>query len=147
MSKPVGFPQIDCSETSIDLPYPDAGGRKDRWVEEKGETYTNLDGDILIGNRKFRYVGEYVFSSISYSDAETIKSLFNRKVLIQFTPWNDVPTVTCGCYITGFEMREDRLNRRYHLMLKVKALGLVSEKPETEISYTGRQLHRSAGTA
>lgn len=147
IEKPKGPPRIDIHGTSIVLPHPDEGGRKDRWLVEKEDAYKNLTGRQLIGVRKHRYTGDFRFSLVSWKNVENIKKMYNRKIQVQWWPWSDLLTLSMGCYIRKFIPEEGENYEHYHLVIRVEAVDLVDEVPETEVVHTGRFLYQSAGTA
>jgi len=83
-----GVPVISYNNTAYELPKPIKGGRIERYIPET-KSYKNTDGNIVTGENKWRFSGEYHFEQVDSDVIDTIINIYNEMRNIRWIPHGD----------------------------------------------------------
>ena len=117
-----GDPAISVNGTLIQLPEPTIKSLE-RPIDETVQ-FTNLNGTIISGTKKYRYHAEFDFGHIEDSSLiEEIIGLFSSKARFTFIPHSDNPFINYKCLIK--EMRPDPMDGKINFdTLAIVLLGV-----------------------
>jgi len=125
--------------STIDLPTPAKGGRKENWVNTT-EVHENIDGELIAGVPKFRFEAEYEFGLIYGKDGDTtavqgglidkLSELYNEKTSFNLVPHSDIRFVNYDVIVEELEIPKlDGIVSQNSLKVKLKGIKYVKAIP------------------
>ncbi len=135
MYRGTGVPQFGFSRVSYDMPIPDKGSRSEKF-EPIQEIYENIRNELIVGDRKFRFVGEYEFSSVPSATVETLLNIYNTKSHMKWAPHKDLNKINYNVLIEELDVFPvNGLIDIDGVKIKVKSLFPISNVPSINTLY------------
>jgi hypothetical protein len=132
-------PLAVCGLEAIQFPYPDNGGVKEVWEPVVEELWENLQGDIVQGDLRFRFRGEYSWSTgLLDAQVETLLDWRNRRAVVLWWPRSDMTTPVVQCRIADVVPEPGAtMLTQTKVTVKVESLALRASIPVPSLHTIG----------
>jgi|GEM_PF-3445895 len=142
-----GAPAAIVEGTLTQFPHVDQGGREEAWEPEVDESWTNLDGDTIEGDRKYRFRGTYTWSALTDALVQNLVAWYNERQWFTWRLHVDAATVAPRVRIVSLDVQSGPVESAQNVVVvEVEATSLVSSIPVPDLSVTGT-VHPMIGVA
>lgn len=107
-----------------------SGGREETWKLEVDESWVNSLGEIIEGDRKFRFEASYTWPTLTTEQVRQLKAWLNGRVRIQVQPHADLGEYRVLCRVLDVETKKGATVAHQDVVtLKVQGVALVDTVP------------------
>jgi len=133
-----GAPSALVDGVKTDFPHVDQGGREEAWEPEVDESWVNGLGEVITGDRKFRFVGTYTWSSLTDDQVRLLVRWYNQRQTFQWRIHSDVTVGDVTCRLTAVETAPGAVESAQSVVtVTVEAVALVESIPVPSLLVTG----------
>jgi len=142
-----GAPAAIVDGVLTQFPHVDRDGREEAWEPEVDEAWTNLDGEVIEGERRFRFKGAYTWSNLTDALVQKLVGWYNQRQRFNLRLHTDVASVAPRVRITELETSPGPVETAQSVVvMTVEAVELADSIPVPSQSVTGT-VHPMIGVA
>lgn len=134
-----GAPVLHVNGTAHTFPRPVEGGMADQmFVPEVQDVWTNLDGEMLEGELRWRVEEKLTWISLTALQIEQLAAWFTNRATVGYQPHSDVSRVY-NCRIMDMENPRGIVTSDHEeVTIELKSIQLINALPQPTLGTVGR---------